>query len=243
MIRVGITGQAGFIGTHLARYVQERTDAELVPFEDEFFSDEGKLRNFVKSCDVIVHLAAASRMPSEEALYNLNVSLVQQVVNAMETEKVKPLVLFSSSTHETRDTAYGKAKLEGRKRFEQWAERNGASFVGFVFPNIYGPGARVHYASFMANFAWELQHGEQPKIMVDAPMSLKYVGDLCELIGQYFNHVGIDRVEVPYDIRLKVSDILDLFRIFNTMQDVRLNPEWTCDNNLKNLYKTFLSYK
>ena len=242
-MRVGITGQAGFIGTHLARYVQERTDTELVPFEDEFFSEEGKLRDFVKSCDVIVHLAAASRMPSEVALYNLNVGLVQQVIDAMEDEKVKPLILFSSSTHETRDTAYGKAKLEGRKRFEQWAERNGASFVGFVFPNIYGPGARVHYASFIANFAWELQHGEAPKILVDAPMSLKFVGDLCEFIGQHFRYIGIDRIEVPYDIKLKVSDILDLFTMFKFMQDIGVKQEWTCANNLKNLFKTFISYK
>ena len=34
MIRVGITGQSGFIGTHLAKYVMERDDAVLVPFED-----------------------------------------------------------------------------------------------------------------------------------------------------------------------------------------------------------------
>jgi len=242
-MKVGITGQAGFIGTHLAKYVQERADTELVPFEDGFFSDDQRLRNFVKSCDVIVHLAAASRMSSEDALYNLNVRLVQQVIDVMEAEDVKPLVIFSSSTHETRDTAYGRAKLEGRRRFEQWAERSGASFVGFVFPNIYGPGARVHYASFIANFAWELQHGEQPKIMVDAPMSLKYVDDLCEFIGQHFTHTGIDRVEVAYDIKLKVSDILDLFRMFNTMQGAGACQEWTCDNNLKNLYKTFLSYK
>ena len=76
MKRVGITGQAGFIGTHLANYVEERDDTMLVPFEDAFFEDEKKLRDFVKSCDVIIHLAAATRMPSEDALYNLNVGLV-----------------------------------------------------------------------------------------------------------------------------------------------------------------------
>ena len=243
MKRIGITGQSGFIGTHLAAYVASRNDTELVPFDDSFFQDELRLREFVHDCDVIVHLAAASRMPNEEALYQLNVGLVQQVIDAMEVENVRPLVLFSSSIHEMRDTAYGRAKLEGRKRFEEWATRNGASFVGFVFPNIYGPGARVHYASFIANFAWELQHGEQPKMLVDASMTLKYVGDLCDFIGQHFTHVGIDRIEVPYDIKLKVSDILDLLRMFRQMQEHKLPLESTCENNLKNLYTTFLSYK
>ena len=125
-MKVGITGQSGFIGTHLATYVENRSDLKLMPFEDGFFDDDIRLRSFVKQCDVIVHLAAASRMPSEEDLYNLNVGLVQKIIDAMEAEEVRPHVVFSSSTHETRDTAYGRAKLEGRKRFEGWARRNGA---------------------------------------------------------------------------------------------------------------------
>ena len=95
MIRVGITGQAGFIGGHLAQYITARDDAKLIQFEDGFFEDELLLRQFVKSCDVIIHLAAASRMPSEKELYNLNVGLVNKVIAAMELENVKPLVMFS----------------------------------------------------------------------------------------------------------------------------------------------------
>ena len=238
-MKVGITGQAGFIGGHLADYVRNRADAELVEFEDSYFQDEGLLREFVKKCDVVVHLAAASRMPSEDELYSLNVGLVQKVIDAMESERVRPLVMFSSSTHETRDTAYGKAKLEGRKRFESWARRNGASFVGFVFPNIFGPGARVHYASFIANFAWELQHGESPKIVVDASMKLKYVKNLCDFIGGYLMHNGIERIEVPHDFELKVSDVLCLFTMFMSAPGI---DYMSYGNNIGNLYKTFSSY-
>lgn len=241
-MKVGITGQSGFIGTHLADYVTQRADTELIPFEDGYFADMQKLRQFVRSCDVIVHLAAASRMPSEDELYNLNVGLVQQVIDAMESEKVTPLVMFSSSTHETRDTAYGRAKLEGRKRFEDWARRNGASFVGFVFPNIYGPGARVHYASFIANFAWELQHGEEPKVLVDASIRLKYVGNLCAFIGERFAFRGVERVEVPWDFELKVTDILAIFRMFKEMPSDGMSQLLMEDNNLKHLYATFKSY-
>lgn len=241
-MRVGITGQAGFIGTHLAKYVQERSDTVLVPFEDGFFSDDGKLRDFVKRCDVIIHLAAASRMPSEQELYDLNVGLVEKVIAAMEAENVTPLVMFSSSTHEVRDTAYGRAKREGRILFEAWAKRHNASFVGFVFPNVYGPGAKVHYASFIANFAWEINHGETPKIMVDAMLPLKYVGNLCKFIGSYFEYCGVARVEVPFDMQLKVSDVLSIFYMFSRMSAHDVEPSLSFDNNLKSLYCTFVSY-
>ena len=242
MIRVGITGQSGFIGTHLAKYVMERDDAVLVPFEDAFFSEEGMLRGFVKECDVIVHLAAASRMPSEDDLYNLNVGLVQKVIDAMEAEKVVPHVMFSSSTHETRDTAYGRAKLEGRKRFEAWAQKTGAAFTGFIFPNIYGPGARVHYASFIANFAWELQHGIEPTIMVDALLKLKYVSNLCQFIGERFGTSGVSRIEVPHDFELMVSDVLGIFRLFKSKPMDVLLEMFSHDGNLRNLAKTYVSY-
>lgn len=243
MIRIGITGQSGFIGSHLAKYVTERSDTLLVPFEDVFFADEGKLRGFVKECDVIVHLAAASRMPSEDELYNLNVGLVQKVIDAMEAEKVTPHVMFSSSTHETRDTAYGRAKLEGRKRFEAWAQKAGAAFTGFIFPNIYGPGARVHYASFIANFAWELQHGEEPKVLVDAPIKLKYIDNLCKFIGDRFASTSVSKVEVPWDLELKVTDILALFRMFSNLPNDIRKCVLSYDNNIRNLLNTFMAYR
>lgn len=241
-MRIGITGQAGFIGTHLADYISKRSNTGLVTFEDGFFQDESLLRQFVRSCDVIVHLAAASRMPSEQELYDLNVGLVKKVIAAMEAEKVTPLVMFSSSTHETRDTAYGRAKLEGRKLFEEWAKRNNASFVGFVFPNIYGPGARVHYASFIANFAWEINHGETPKVMVDAMLPLKYVCNLCEFIGARFDYKGISRIEVPFDMQMRVTDILSVFYMFSKMSTLDIYSALCFENNMKNLYDTFVSY-
>lgn len=241
--RIGITGQSGFIGSHLAEYIEQRSDAALVPFEDVYFQDDALLRKFVKNCDVVVHLAAASRMPVDDDLYRTNVGLVKQVIDAMENEGVTPLVMFSSSTHETRDTAYGRAKLEGRKMFERWAKRSGGSFVGFVFPNIYGPGARVHYASFIANFAWELNHGAEPRILNDALLKLKYVGNLCAFIGEYFDHRGISRIEVPNDFELKVSDVLGLFRLFKSAAEKISDKDFEGNGNLCNLYNTFVSYR
>ena len=47
MIRIGITGQAGFVGTHLYNLLGTLPEVERVPFEDEFFGNESALRNFV----------------------------------------------------------------------------------------------------------------------------------------------------------------------------------------------------
>lgn len=221
MIKVGITGQAGFVGTHLFNHLGLHNDIERIPFEDSFFENNGQLRQFVCSCDVIVHLAAMNRHDNPQVIYDTNINLVKILVAAMEAEKVTPHVLFSSSTQEERDNLYGKSKKEGRELFEQWATRNNASFTGLVVPNVYGPFGRPYYNSFVATFCHQLTHGEQPTIDVDGSVKLIYVGSLCEYIISCFtgSHTGqpnVIRREVPHDFERKVSELLAKFEVYKS---------------------------
>ena len=86
MIKVGITGQSGFVGTHLYNTLGLYPgEFERVPFEDDYFVDVERLKTFVKSCDVIVHLAAVNRHTDAHVLYETNMRLVKQLIEAMET--------------------------------------------------------------------------------------------------------------------------------------------------------------
>ena len=97
MIKVGITGQSGFVGTHLYNTLGLYPgEFERVPFEDDYFVDVERLKTFVKSCDVIVHLAAVNRHTDAHVLYETNMRLVKQLIEAMETTNSRPYVLFSS---------------------------------------------------------------------------------------------------------------------------------------------------
>ena len=179
MIRIGITGQAGFVGTHLYNTLGlSPAKFERIPFEDAFFSDENKLKLFVQSCDAIVHLAAMNRHKDPEVLYQTNIGLVNQLIAACESTNSTPHILFSSSTQEERDNLYGKSKKEGRELLEKWADKNNAQFTGFIIPNVYGPFGNPYYNSVVATFCHQLTHNEQPKIDVDGEIKLLYVGEL-----------------------------------------------------------------
>ena len=134
MLKIGITGQAGFVGSHLYNFLNLQDDVSLVDFKKEFFNDQDQLRNFVKQCDVIVHLAAMNRHNDPEIIYSTNTGLVRQLVNAMEAESVSPHIIFSSSTQEERDNLYGRSKKDGRELFEKWAQKNDGLFSGLVIP-------------------------------------------------------------------------------------------------------------
>lgn len=221
MIKIGITGQPGFVGTHLFNTLGLTPEEfERVSFKDEFFQDEHQLRLFVKQCDVIVHLAAMNRDPDPQVIYQTNLKLVSQLIGAMESEGVKPHVLFSSSTQEELDNDYGKSKRQGRELLEQWAIRNKASFTGMVVPNVFGPFGRPNYNSFVATFCYKLTHGETPTIIQDNQVQLIYVGSLCNHILNKIRMVQnadiplVEKDRVPADFEMKISEILSIFQEF-----------------------------
>jgi UDP-2-acetamido-2,6-beta-L-arabino-hexul-4-ose reductase len=249
MVRVGITGQPGFVGTHLYNELGLHPDEfQRIPFEDSFFQSEEQLRAFVSSCDVIVHLAAMNRHPDTQVLYDTNIRLVSQLISAMEAEGVTPHVLFSSSTQEERDNEYGNSKREGRRLLEEWAMRNGGSFTGMVVPNVYGPFGRPNYNSFIATFCYKLTHGESPQVLQDSEVRLIYVGGLCKHIIGKIREVQsastpiVERDVVPYDFEKKVTEILALFESFKSLYfEQGFIPELK-DMNEVNLFNTFCGY-
>lgn len=249
MIRVGITGQPGFVGTHLYNELGLCPEEFLhIPFEDSYFQSDVQLCDFVKQCDVIVHLAAMNRHPDAQVLYETNMHLVEQLISAMEAEDVTPHVLFSSSTQEERDNEYGKSKREGRGLLEAWAKRHGASFTGMVVPNVYGPFGRPDYNSFIATFCYKLTHLETPQVLQDSEVRLIYVGNLCKHIINKIRLVEaassstVERDEVPYDFEKKVTDILALLERFKSLYyDQGFIPPLK-DPDEVNLFNTFCGY-
>lgn len=245
IMRIGITGQTGFIGTWLYNTLGLYSEFERVPFEDSYFDDEQQLREFVKKCDTIVHLAAMNRHPDEQIIYETNIRLVSSLINAMEFEAVKPHVIFSSSSQEERDNLYGKSKREGRELFENWAKRSGASYTGMVIPNVFGPFSKPNYNTFIATFAHKLINGENPEVKVDGDIKLIYVGSLCDYIISIINHTKkgtINRFDVPFDFECKVKNILDKFINFNQLYNNNGIIPILNDRNDINLFNTFRSY-
>lgn len=246
MIKIGITGQAGFVGTHLFNTLGLYPERfERIPFEDDYFQHDEKLKTFVGSCDAIIHLAAMNRHNDPDVLYRTNIALVNQLIAACEATKSTPHILFSSSTQEERDNLYGKSKKQGRELLEQWAVKNNASFTGFVIPNVFGPFGNPYYNSVVATFCHQLTHNETPKIEVDGEIKLIYVAELSDLFIQKIDGqsaVKCETIQIPHTSQIKVSDLLQKLSGYKSNYfEKGIIP--CLDNSFdRNLFNTFLCY-
>ena len=244
MIKVGITGESGFIGSHLRNtLLLYKEEFEIVPFLDEFFTDDRQLIRFVSYCDVIVHLAAMNRHGDPQVIYDTNIRLGKKLVWALEQTQSKAHVLVSSSIQEDIDNLYGRSKKEGRELLADWAENNGSLFTGFVFPNIFGPFGNPYYNSVIATFCHQLTHGDIPTIEIDKKVPLLYVGEavktMIEAIRQKQN---IRECRVAHSAEMKVTDILELLKSFNSVYAEKgIIPELTNTFEI-NLFNTFRCY-
>ncbi|MFP3600191.1 NAD-dependent epimerase/dehydratase family protein, partial [Chryseobacterium sp. SIMBA_029] len=62
---------------------------ERVDFQKEYFENTEALDAFVATCDVIVHLAAMNRHENAEVIYETNVRLAQNLVDALKRTNSK----------------------------------------------------------------------------------------------------------------------------------------------------------
>lgn len=222
MTKVGITGQAGFIGNHLYTTLSLDKGVELIPFERHFFEESSLLASFVSKCDCIVHLAAMNRHEDPEVIYQTNVGLAKKLAKACEESNSKPHIVYSSSIQEFNDNLYGRSKKEGKEILSKWASTSGGKLTSLAIPNVFGPFGKPNYNSFIATFCYKLTHNEIPEIHTDNQVKLIYINELVSIFisaikgtlkTEPFANSSFEYI-VPHTSTYKVSEILDLLISF-----------------------------
>lgn len=244
MIKIGITGQNGFIGNHLMQTVKlYPKEFQQIQFSRGFFENPDKMDAFVRECDVIVHLAALNRHNDPNEIYKTNIALTNELINSLKRTEVSPHILISSSTQEERDNLYGKSKKEAREILAAWADAAGALFSGLVIPNVYGPFGHPNYNSVVATFCHQVAHGVKPMIEVDGDLKLIYVGELIEKILSCIREKSnVKQIQVKHTAESKVSDLLEKLNYYKEVyQDKGEMPK--IDSVFEhNLFNTFRCY-
>ena len=244
MKKIGITGQHGFIGSHLFNTISLLKDEfTLQPFEKGFFSNERELEKWVQQCDVIVHLSAMNRHESQQLIHDTNIELVNKLIAALVKTGSTPHVIFSSSIQEERDNLYSSSKKAGRMALHDWADTNDAVFTGLIIPNVFGPFGKPFYNSVVATFCHQLCNGLVPAIDNDGEIKLIYINELvAEIIAVIRNNKTEEAMKIAATCCCKVSTLLDkLLGYKNNYLDNGIFPSLP-DKFSIDLFNSFRSY-
>jgi len=242
-LRIGITGQNGFIGYHLTQTIKyKHSNYKLVPFQKSFFEKESLLKEFVSTCDVIVHLTGVNRAETDKEVYGANIKLNTVIKKALIEANFKGHLLFASSSQEKGDSIYGKAKKESRVLLEDTINSLGGKFTGLIIPNVFGPFCKPNYNSFVATFCSKIVNNESPEVINDANVPLLYVGNLVDQILEKIKEPKDSLVEISPDLEVKVTEVLGLLNTFKESYiDSNTIPSLQTPFELQ-LFNTFRSY-
>jgi UDP-2-acetamido-2,6-beta-L-arabino-hexul-4-ose reductase len=239
-MRIGITGIDGFVGWHLHAFLKSRGCAAVIPCLEKTFQSKEALSDFVSRSDVVVHLAGMNRGRDSE-LYETNIRLTQQLIEICEEGGYKPHIVFSSSTHIARDTAYGRSKKKCAELFSVWSQRVGAPFTNLILPQLFGECGRPFYNSAISTFCHQVAHKESPTIIQDSELELAHAQQVAEKIWDVIQANKVGDVSVS-GVAIRVSSALKKIQALANEYCDGLIPklETPFDLNLFNTYRSYL---
>ena len=244
MIKVGITGNSGFIGTHLKNWLSlENEKYKIIDFKSSFFDNEYLLDDFVKKSDVIVHLSGVNRHDNQDFIYSSNTNMCKKIISSFRRTQFKGKLIFSSSIQENTSSSFGKSKKESRLLFKDWCSKNGVSFHGLIIPNVFGPFCKPNYNSFISTFSHNIIYNKKCKILVDKNIPLIYIDNLIfKILKLLKSKMSSNKINILQDINIKVSEVLKILRTFKLeyINNHKI-PKFESKFEL-NLFNTFRSY-
>lgn len=242
MNNVLVTGSKGFIGKNLLIALKRISDISV--FEYDIDSNEEKLEEFIKCADVIYHLAGINR-PEKIEDYSDNVLFTKKIIDLINKNGKKPLVVFSSSIQAELDNPYGKSKREAEILLENWATSTGSIAAIYRLPNVFGKWCRPNYNSAVATFCYNIARGLDIQIIdPDRVLKLVYIDDIINEFISLINRnlgEGYHYLDVEPIFAIKIKDLVNLIIEFKASRDTLRIPDFS-DPFVKRLYATYISY-
>lgn len=236
-MKVLVTGAKGFIG-HKVCWWLYNTGHDVVEFDidDKLYDLADKLADI----DFIIHLAGVNRPTDPKEFYEGNFEFTKKLVELFVSRGRYVPIIYSSSSQAELDNDYGKSK----KMAEDYLLACPLQAYVYRLDNVFGPGCRPNYNSFVSTMANSIANGLEYHI--DDPfkkITLLNVFKICD----EFEKVVSEKVErsireINYisGVTVSLQTIENWFLLFNKYpyQFPQSHDEFAND-----LYLAYLSYR
>ena len=227
-MNIGITGQNGFLGKHLiSRFREDKISYSVCDREKYNLLNPQSLKDFVRSVDVIIHLAGVNR-DTNFTILNGNVMGTAGLMEAISLYNPKAKVIISSSYQAfTQDNIYGVSKKLAEDVVEKYARIFSIPSISLRISNIFGPDCKPYYNSVIATFVDQIQQNKPLSINGDGSQERDfiYVSDVVDAILQAVWYKQDDLYENFTICSGKTYSLNDIIRELQhiTKQDIVVN--------------------
>ena len=242
-MRILVTGARGFIGRNLT----QRLGEEQLAFDSFVNGDSAdELREKVRNCDFIVHLAGVNRPENLEGFKQGNTDLTRMLCEALCAEKSSVPVIYSSSSQADQENPYGKSKKLAEDELRELADTNGNTVFTYRLPNVFGKWSKPNYNSVVATFCNNIANDLPIHINdASAEISMVYIDDV---VADFLERIRQDSFAGKYQLakvvpvyQISVGRLADLLRSFKAGKE-SLIVEAVGTGLIRALYSTFISY-
>ena len=242
-MKILVTGAKGFVGKNLICELKNKGYSDI--FEYDLDNTLDQLREYVKECEFVFHLAGVNRPKEEKEFMEGNFGFTSTLLEELMKAGNKAPILITSSIQAALSNPYGLSKKAGEDLLLSYgAKQNVTTFI-YRLPNVFGKWCRPNYNSAVATFCHNIAH--HMEITINDPnvdMKLTYIDDVVAefiraLEGQENRKDGYCYVPVVHEIKL--GKIAELLYSFQESRENLLIPDMS-DAFTKKLYSTYLSY-
>lgn len=242
-MNIAITGDKGFIGTHLKRALKKE-EFKIFPFKGDFFNINS-LNKFVQGKDVIIHLAAINRGPNS-AIITGNIGLTCNLVTALQKSSSESKMIYSSSIQANTDCLYGQAKRLTEVLLESYSQEFQVPVTVFRITNVFGEQGKPFYNSVVATFCYQATHNQRLIInKKNQKLCLIYVQDVVKHIKEEIKMQNKKLFSIkPLISPAKTITIGKLAQTIESFKKINssLKEKPSEGTFYKNLYNTYLWY-
>ena len=239
MKRIGITGIDGLIGWHIRCFLNGCPNIQVLSGNRATFAANDRLDEFVAGADAIVHLAGMNR-GNEHEIETTNIALTETLIGACERARRRPHIVFASSIHVTRDTAYARSKRLCAQLIDEWAKRRGARFTTLVMPHVFGECGKPFYNSVVSTFCYQLAGAQTPRIVQDSTLELVHAQSVAEHVFDVIMNGRTGEIVIN-GFPITVSDVLKKLEHFAQLYRNQIVPPLGTEIDLA-LFNTYRSY-
>lgn len=174
---LGITGESGFLGSHIASSAERRFGLEIVRFGNPLSL---KVNEYCK-IDTVIHCASVHRDPNPSKVYEINMDIHKALIDLLTCNNQRPNIVMLSSIQENNGSPYGNSKKDGSLLLKEFCDKQKSNFLKFSLNNTFGPNSHPYKYSFVATFCHNIIN-DIPCEVTDRKIKLSYVDEVVDSI-------------------------------------------------------------